>query len=81
MFWRQFPNCATVKQDVFNVCVSSIAHHKYKISVTFSCILKVQVFNIRTQTAKDSHRKKFQNTYSRGKFLHEAQFLRMLTVS
>ena len=63
------------------VCVSSIDDHKQKYSVTVPCIHKVQVFNVRTQTTKDSHRKKFQSTYSRGKFLHEAQFLRMLTVS
>ena len=51
---------------VSSVSVSSIAHHKHKTSVTFSCIHKVQLFNDRIQTAKDSHRKKLQKTYSTG---------------
>jgi len=47
---------------VFNVCVSSIAHHKHKTALTFSCIHKVQLFNARTQTAKDSHKKNYKMT-------------------
>jgi len=68
MFWQLYPKCcATVTKMMDSVqCVSSIAHHKHKISVTFSCIHKVQLFNVRIQTTKDSHKKKLQNTYSRG---------------
>ena len=46
--------------------ISSIAHHKHQTSVTFSCIHKVQLFKVRTQKTKDSHRKKLQYNYSRG---------------
>ena len=50
----------TRQRAVSNVCVNSVAHHKYKTSVTFTCIHKVQLFTVRTETAKDSHRKKYK---------------------
>ena len=56
----------TILRAVSCESVISIEHHQHKISVTFSCIHKVQLFNVRNQTTKDSHRKKLQNTYSRG---------------
>ena len=41
-------------------CVSSVAHHKHKTSVTFSCIHKVHLFNVGTKKAKDSYRKNYK---------------------
>jgi hypothetical protein len=64
---------------VSNVCVTLTAHHKHKTSLIFSYIHKVQS-NVGTKTAKDSHRKMYKILFQRGQWLHEAQYLSILTV-